>query len=97
MSGTHKLRELARQIAKDVTAVDDFIVSNKLPYPSSAADTPLFFPIDPSNGDVHKARIDAIQALDSLRSLLLSPPERAMLQMSSVNSRFLPVNPIRRY
>ncbi|KAF2103339.1 S-adenosyl-L-methionine-dependent methyltransferase [Rhizodiscina lignyota] len=89
MSGTHNLRELARQIAKDVTAVDDFIVSNKLPYPSSTADTPLLFPVDPSHGDVYKARIDAIQALDSLRGLLLSPPERAMLQMQYMETAAL--------
>ena len=66
-----RIAELAAQIARDTTKVDEYRLANGLPTPSFAAEGPSKLHVD--SEEIERARLSAVSASMELTDLLQGP------------------------
>jgi hypothetical protein len=67
------LSELAQQITVTAAKLDEYINSHNLPKPSFDKDGPVKFPVPESEVEIHKARMQLIEAAKTISELALGP------------------------
>lgn len=86
---TSRIVELASQIQKRTSEIDEYLQSNNLPSPTFDEDGPVDLGL--SAGEVAKARDAVLESTLELHDLLLGPSLclRPVVRHSSVNRLFL--------